>query len=83
MPISRHRIHLTTEPAPVAPLPPPPQIPACPCGCDRPRFRWAPMRDGRRHLRAECSECGRFIKFVPQIWPFLALVEEEASDAGH
>jgi hypothetical protein len=73
MPISRHRLDLTTEPPAALP---PPQIPPCPrCGCADPRYRWSPMCDGRKHLRAECSACGRFIKFVPQTAEFLALVD--------
>jgi hypothetical protein len=81
MPVSPRQRHLTTEAPPAAPLPP--QIPACTrCGCDAPRYRWQHMCDGRRHLRAECSACGRFIKFVPQIEPYLALANSAADQGG-
>jgi hypothetical protein len=39
----------------------------CPrCAGTQTRLTWQTFEDGRRHLREECSQCERFIKFAPQ-----------------
>lgn len=88
MPLSRRSYAYYNNPpppgnAPANPVPPdilpdpdPPTIPPCRCGRNQPRLRWQPMVDGRRHLRAECSSCGRFLKFVPQTAAAVVLAEE-------
>lgn len=46
------------------------------CGVeDVPRVAWAPHALGR-HLKASCSSCGAYLKFVPQTPAWVALAEE-------
>jgi hypothetical protein len=39
-------------------------------------FVWQKMVNGRKHLRAECARCKRFIKFARQVKPFTTLADE-------
>ncbi len=48
---------------------PPPRADAAPCkrcGGTRLSTSWQNFRDGTRHLRACCSGCGKFQRFLPQ-----------------
>lgn len=38
-------------------------------------FRWQEIAGGRKHLRADCAACGRYVKFVAQRPDLIALVE--------
>ncbi len=40
------------------------------------------MRDGRRHLRAECDRCGRYLKFISQAEPYTTYADRNASETA-
>lgn len=86
MPVSRRRriSHSTPPSAPPAqflttrpPVSPSlPDIPSCShCGESAPAFYWQLMRDGRIHLRVECSRCRKFIKFATQVEPYVTYAD--------
>lgn len=37
------------------------------------RFQWQALEDGRRAIRQTCARCGRFLRWAPQMSPFIAL----------
>jgi hypothetical protein len=55
-------------------------VPPCPKGCAAGhRCGWQKTRGGGRCIRAECSACGRFLAFAPQVEPHLGLANASAS----
>lgn len=82
MPLSpRNRAELSMRQQHALPLPIP-TVPCIRCGGTKPHYGWQQMRNGRRHLRVECGGCGRFLKFVPQVEPFLTLANGTASETA-
>ena len=53
-----------------------PQLDCYACGPVVPRIFVQIMINGTHHLRAECPGCGRYIKFVAHVEPWLSMVEE-------
>lgn len=43
------------------------------CAEVRPRLTWQAKAGGGYHLRADCPRCGRYIKFVPQVEPWVEM----------
>jgi uncharacterized protein (DUF3820 family) len=58
--------------------PPPPPAPlVCPrCNSAFVRVTWQERQDGTRILRADCTFCGGFIRFLPLLPEFIDRVEE-------
>lgn len=46
------------------------------CGEVVPRIYRMPLINGSEHLKAVCPGCGRYIKFVPHVEPWLSMIEE-------
>jgi hypothetical protein len=63
------------------PEPPPQPIPSCGrCGPGAGfRCAWQEDRLGRRHVRAECARCGRFLGFAPKEQPYAGMADAAAS----
>jgi hypothetical protein len=39
----------------------------CPrCGSGRRRFAWQVFRNGTKHIRVECGDCGAYVCYAPQ-----------------
>src|SRR5262249_35912578 len=52
--------------------PPPPKPVSCPrCGCLAMRHAWAQDRLGRKQIRKECTQCGTWAGYAPQVEPYL------------
>ena len=48
----------------------------CPkCGPVDPTFRWQNFKNSSKHLRADCSKCKRFIRYVEQTSERLVVAE--------
>lgn len=48
------------------------------CGSDKMKYSWQQMKNGGKHLRVDCAECGRYVKFAPQIEPYISLVNQKS-----
>jgi hypothetical protein len=80
------RAAIRTELGARAGTPPPPEPAAedlvCPrCGCREPDVRWQLMRGGKRAIRATCTSCRTYIKFLPQVPRFVALADAAGGGA--
>src|SRR5262245_20678170 len=82
MPLSpRSRAELSVRQQ-ATPPPQAPPMPACTrCGGE-PLYLWQQMCDGRKHLRVECNACGRFLKFAPQVEPFVGFANRTTSETA-
>jgi uncharacterized protein (DUF3820 family) len=60
--------------APVAPPWQPPPCRRCPAGAGV-RYGWQADRLDRRHVRAACRGCGRFLAFAPSVPPYTNLAD--------
>lgn len=49
------------------------------CGTVVPAVRWQTASNGVRHLRADCSQCGRWVKFLAQTTGWRRLAGEGAA----
>jgi hypothetical protein len=59
-----------------------PAIPTChSCGGARQEYHWQEDKTGRRLIRAECSNCHRFLAFAPQVSPLTEEADRNASPA--
>src|SRR5438270_6668213 len=81
MPLSpRSRADLSERQQPAPPIP---TMPACTrCGGIEPHYGWQQRRDGGWHIRVECGGCGGFLKFAPQVEPFLTFANKTASETS-
>jgi hypothetical protein len=81
MPLSRRALaELTRQQQPAQQIPP---MPACArCGGIERHYGWQQRRDGGRHIRVECRGCGQFLKFAPQVEPFVGFANNRASQTA-
>lgn len=57
--------------------------PPCPrCGASAIALEWAPMADGRRHIRETCATCRRFRRWAPQTAAAIAAADAAAKGGG-
>jgi hypothetical protein len=64
------------------PAPPPYQLPPCQrCGGSDVVAQWQQDKTGERRIRAECTSCHGFLRFLPQIEPYLSQADARASAA--
>jgi hypothetical protein len=70
---------LTRRGVPV-PAPPPPRVPPCPrCAATEFVARWQEDRLGRRHLRAECAGCRKWLTYLPATSAYAAEADRARS----
>lgn len=57
------------------------KLPCSCCGIEvTPLAYWVPYQNGLgQHLRADCPQCGRYLKFLPQIEPYLSMGSAESA----
>jgi len=37
------------------------------------RYSWQVFSNGKKHIRVECKNCMRFIRYAPQVEPYVSL----------
>jgi endogenous inhibitor of DNA gyrase (YacG/DUF329 family) len=43
-------------------------------------FEWVKISDGRRQIKVSCPDCNRWIKWAPQVEPYITYADRKRAD---